>query len=430
MNTFAIPVGDEWGVSPERVYLVYSPLDGRFALANPREADQWLCGYEAKGTVPVYRMPASPHEMWQVDILSNYTCNFRCVYCYSAKGRSKEQVEWSSIKALVDYLFLTGKTQTTPYIINFSGGGEPLMSFDMIRRTVEYIEEVNRDGKYRYNIGLVTNGSLITPEIIDYLEAHCIDVAVSFEILEHLQNAERGSYDKVAANIDYMLSRGFPFGIRTTFTPDSVRYMTDMIEELNRRFPKLKKVVYDVVLAPALFPTPDDLRAYYDAFLDGYYRAKALGASKGIKVESIAVELLSMVRERTCNGKLVLTPKGTITGCARVSSPNEEHYPDYLFGEVKDGEPVFDEEAFRRILGEYNIYSEEKCHDCFARWNCGGGCRLFHHYFDEQYDEVRCAFVRKALRRELMTVLRERFRQSQGQELDTFIRQQLEQGAL
>ena len=51
-------------------------------------------------------------------------------------------------------------------------------------------------------------------------------MAVSFEILKYFQNLERGSYDKVAANIDMMLDMGYSFGIRTTFTLDSVCQMS------------------------------------------------------------------------------------------------------------------------------------------------------------------------------------------------------------
>ena len=441
---FAIPAGDLWGVEQERVWTIYAPLNGKISLADKHSVEQLenaaaggenemvgtLSSFEAKGAVPVYRIPHTAHDMWQIDILANYTCNFKCVYCYSAKGRSSKQVEWDKIKALVDYLFLSGKKQTTPYIINFSGGGEPLLSFELIRRTVDYIEQVNANKKYAYNIGMVTNGSLITPQIIDYLEAHKIDMAVSFEILEQLQNKERGSYDKVAANIDMMLERGFPFGIRTTFTPDSVQYMTQMIEELHRRFPRLKKVVYDVVLAPSLFQSPAELKAYYDAFLDGYYAAKQLAATMGIKVESIAVETLSMVRERTCNGKIVLTPMGTISSCARVSSPLEQHYEDYVFGEVTDGQVIFDDARFKSILDECNIYSQPQCRDCFARWNCGGGCRLFHHSFSEEYNAVRCDFVRKALLREMIAVLANNFRQATGNDLYNHIKQQLDKGEI
>lgn len=440
-NIFAIPTGEHWGKNPEDIFIIYAPLGGHISLgtadsvaelekcaagaSTDEAALRALAAFQAPGKVPVHYLPKSPHELYQIDILSNYTCNFKCIYCYSAAGRSTGQIDFDHVKALVDYLFRSGRKQENPYIINFSGGGEPLISFPTIKKTVEYIEEVTCGTDYKYNIGLVTNGSLITPEIIDYLQDHRIDMAVSFEILQRLQDKERGSYDKVAANIDMMLDRGYPFGIRTTFTPESVGCMTEMIEEVHRRFPLLKKVVYDVVLAPSLFDTPADLEKYYDTFINEYYKAKELARGYGITLESIAVETLSMIRDRTCEGKIVLTPMGTVSSCARVSSPKEELYNEYTYGEVRDGRLTFDEEKFRSILNTSNIYTQEMCRDCYARWNCGGGCRLFHHSFRPEFEEVRCNFMRKALKRELINVLSDKFRQNTGRELDEYVKERV-----
>lgn len=437
-NIFAIPAGERWGKNPEDIFIIYAPLGGHISLgtadsvaelekcAAGASADEAalraLAAFQAPGKVPVHYLPASPRELYQIDILSNYTCNFKCIYCYSAAGRSTGQIDFDHIKALIDYLFRPGLRQKNPYIINFSGGGEPLISFPTIKKTVEYIEKVTHGTDYRYNIGLVTNGSLVTPEIVDYLQRHRIDMAVSFEILQRLQDKERGSYDKVAANIDMMLDRGYPFGIRTTFTPESVDCMTEMIEEVHSRFPRLKKVVYDVVLAPSLFDTPADLEKYYDTFIDEYYKAKELARGYGITLESIAVETLSMIRDRTCEGKIVLTPVGTVSSCARISSPKEELYDEYTYGEVKEGRLTFDEEKFRSILNTSNIYTQEMCRECYARWNCGGGCRLFHHSFRPEFEEIRCNFVRKALKRELINVLSDKFRQTTGRELDQYVK--------
>lgn len=436
-NIFAIPVGSQWGIEDERLQLLYAPLNGQISLATPEDVRnleacaagqptgdaqlKLLSTFQAKGKVPVHYLPKTPHDLYQVDILCNYTCNFKCIYCYSAAGRSSQQISFEQIKIVIDYLFCSGKKQENPYIINFSGGGEPLLSFDLIRQTVEYIEEVNRGKDYRYDIGLVTNGSLITPQIVDYLQRKQINMAVSFEILQRLQDKERGSYERVAANLDMMLARDYPFGIRTTFTPESVSSMCEMIEEVARRFPKLKKVVFDVVLSPALFPTPESLEAYYDTFLEEFYKAKSLAAQNGIVLESVAVETLSMVRDRTCEGKIVLTPMGTISSCARVSSPKERLYDDYVYGEVADGQLQFDQQRFEHIISQSNIYSEPMCADCYAKWNCGGGCRLFHHSFDERFEQVRCNFARKALRRQLLNVLGKTFRQSAGKDLNDFI---------
>lgn len=443
-NIFVIPIGDYWEIDSERICMVYAPLNGHISLGIPAmierlnlcaegqiddvETKSTLSVFQAQGQVPIHYLPKSPHDLYQIDILANYTCNFKCIYCYSAAGRSSKQVEFEKIKVVIDYLFCSGKKQTNPYIINFSGGGEPLLSFELIKQTIEYIEQVNAGKNYIYNVGLVTNGSLITPEIIDYLQIKKVDMAVSFEILERLQNKERGCYDKVSANIDMMLEKGFPFGIRTTFTPESVDCMCDMVEELHRRFPKLKRIVYDTVLSPNLFPTPESLERYYDTFIEEYYKAKKLGIEKGIAVESIAVETLSMVRDRTCEGKIVLTPMGTISSCARVSSPQERFYDDYIYGEVKDERLVFDNEKFKDIMTHNNIYTQPICSNCFAKWNCGGGCRLFHDSFSADFEEVRCKFVRKGLKRQMFDVLVSNFRKSSNMDLTEFIRKKIANG--
>lgn len=445
-NIYAIPSGDFWGEVPERIYMLYAPLNGQISLATQQLAEeiekrasgeinddallQMLNTFKAKGMVPVHYLPKTPHDLYQVDLLVNYTCNFKCTYCYSAAGRSSMQVNFAQIKAVIDYLFCSSREQINPYIINFSGGGEPLLSFPLIKQTVEYIEKVTEGKDYKYNVGLVTNGSLITPEIIEYFKLKKIDMAVSFEILERFQNMERGNYDKVAANIDMMLDMDYPFGIRTTFTPDSVLYMCEMIEELAQRFPRLKSVVFDTVLSPDIFKTPDMLSTYYDNFIEEYYKAKQRGKELGIKVESIAVETLSMVRDRTCEGKIVLTPMGTISCCARVSSPKETLYDKYIYGAVEDGELHFDEGNFRQIMSENNIYSQDFCHDCFAKWNCGGGCRLFHHSFSPEFLEVKCKFTKQGLKQQIFNVLSDNFRRTKGQDLFTFIDEKIKAGEI
>lgn len=437
-NIFAIPAGDIWELPEHSVYVIYAPLGGHLSLATEETVKELvecaegkvvkesvrkaLTAFQATGRVPVHYLPKSPDELYQVDILCNYTCNFKCIYCYSAAGRSQGEVKFEDVKAVADYLFKSGHKQENPYIINFSGGGEPLLSFPLIQKTVEYIHKIADNTEYKYNIGLVTNGSLITPEIIDYFTKWKVDMAVSFEILPDLQNKERGNYEKVAANIDMMLDRKFPFGIRTTFTPESVGRMCEMIEEVHNRFPKLHKVVFDVVLAPSLFENSKQLEDYYDTFLTEYYKAKTIACSYGITLESVAVETLSMVRDRTCEGKIVLTPSGTISSCARVSSPRETQYHNYIYGEVKNGGLAFNNSQFNDILKSHNIYTQPECADCFAKWNCGGGCRLFHDSFSEPFKKVRCEFVKRALRLELLDVLANRFKKQTGHTLESHIR--------
>ena len=404
--------------SPGHV-LIYAPLLGIAKLCREEVVSPYLQSahtredlieipslrsFVSEGKVRVSSLLNDPSEAFQIDILLNYTCNFHCVYCYSAQGRSSKQIDFLVVKSLIDYLFNSGKPQSRIYQINFSGGGEPLVSYPLIRKTVEYIEQSNQDRRYNYSVGLVTNGSLLTPEMVSFFASHSVNVAVSFEVLKDLQDLERGSYEKVAEHIDLLLDARLPFGIRTTFTPNSVGRMCDIVEELHHRFPRVKTIVFDTVLSPALLGTPLLLKQYYDDFLKNYYQAKERAAGYGITIQSVAAEMLPLMRERTCTGKIVLTPEGTISSCARISSPKEALYPEYIYGHYENGAIVFDAERYREILSRNNIFAP-RCLDCYGRWNCGGGCKLFTDLFPEAFLDVHCAFVREALKLELEHLL-------------------------
>lgn len=447
-HIFCIPVGGHWNIEPERIFAIYAPFSGLQMLAGKRQVEalekasatskasddtihNTLVALSKDKHLPIDRVQYNTGELYQIDILANNTCNFNCVYCYSAAGRSNAKLSFKQIKPLIDFLFDGSHTPKSPYMIHFSGGGEPLLSLNIIRNTIDYIKLAHAKGnKHPYHLGIVTNGSLLDNETAAYLHDENVEVIVSFEILEELQNKERGSYSQVAVNLDSLIQNGIPFGIRTTFTHESTPYMSDMIETLHQRFPSIHYATFDTVLSADLFRTPQELEAYYNDFLNSYYKARELGRKYGIGVVCLAAEPLSLLRDRTCTGKIVLTPEGKLSACSRVSSPKEKHYDEYEYGYIQNDQLHIDQNRFSTIMNECNIYSQSMCHECYAKWNCGGGCRLFHHSFDEQYEKVRCDFVRKALRRQLIDTLEKSFNKSTGKSLNEFIAQKIQHDEL
>lgn len=199
-NIYPISAGDLWGITPDRLFMVYSPLSGHVLLSTQQELlelenacsnvidatdtqTHLLNLLQQTGSQHVFHIPNSPNDIYEIDILSNFTCNFHCSYCYSAAGRSAKEVDLNQIKCLIDYLFLTEHPQQRPYKINFSGGGEPLISFPLIRKTIEYIDDIAQGTSFRYSYGLVTNGSLLTSEIIDFIIEKRINLIVSLSPL-------------------------------------------------------------------------------------------------------------------------------------------------------------------------------------------------------------------------------------------------------
>jgi radical SAM protein with 4Fe4S-binding SPASM domain len=439
-SVFFIETGEDFGFRSDAVWLAYSPLNGAAFLVDrkekaalERECEDLSGDPETRSpgarallrppTRPIMRIPKNWNDIYEIDFLLNFKCNFHCVYCYSAAGRSDTELTWEKAEPLLDFLFSDRHDAKRPYRINFSGGGEPTLSFDLMRRITEFIEKRSAVSGHRYELAMVTNGSLLTPEIIDYTVAHKIKLVLSFEILERFQNSERGHYNEVAENLDRLLESGARFGVRATLTAASASAMPEMVEEIHKRFPLLKSVVFDTVLAPELFGSPEELADYYDLFFARFIQAQTLGEKYGIDVAGPSSQLLAFQRERTCFGKIVLTPEGNFSMCSRVSSRKEKLFDDFVYGQIDpSGELDINDSKFNRIMSENTIDSTPACRECFARWNCGGGCRLFSMAFAPGYFPVFCDFQRRCLKHEVMKLIGKQFFQATGKSLQESIR--------
>src|SRR5512133_3016881 len=141
---------------------------------------------------PVIPKVTSPGDYSTLSLLLNYKCNFSCSYCYSAKGRSTQEISIPSVKPMLDY-FIDGKRlEKRELTIFISGGGEPLLSWDTLKFTLEYSDKLALEQGFKMKYLLMTNGSLLSDPMIECLEKHKVNVCISFEILEEIQDLQRG----------------------------------------------------------------------------------------------------------------------------------------------------------------------------------------------------------------------------------------------
>lgn len=138
-------------------------------------------------------------------------CNFRCRYCLYA-GESKverkhEDVEmpWSVAKAAIDFLYLHSMDANDLNIAFY--GGEPLLNYSLIKKSVEYAENKFTTKKIHYSMTI--NASLLSETIIEFLIRYSIDISISLDGPENIQNSHRkfgktggGTYNSVIKNIE------------------------------------------------------------------------------------------------------------------------------------------------------------------------------------------------------------------------------------
>jgi uncharacterized protein len=117
-------------------------------------------------------------------------CNMRCEYCiYSehypdTKFYSDVYMEWTiAKKAIDDYLshfyFTWARNKAKKPVIAFYGG-EPLLGFEVIKKTVEYVKTNYK--QYNVNYSITTNGLLLSnKEISDFLKENEFWIVVSID---------------------------------------------------------------------------------------------------------------------------------------------------------------------------------------------------------------------------------------------------------
>ncbi len=110
-------------------------------------------------------------------------CNLRCSYCPYSQSNEKIRhhnmisMNWEIAKKGLDYYF-EHSIDSNLIGIGFYGG-EPLLNFKLIKKMVEYSQRIFEGKDVHYSI--TTNGTLLTDEIIGFLENYNFQLLISLD---------------------------------------------------------------------------------------------------------------------------------------------------------------------------------------------------------------------------------------------------------
>ncbi|MDO4720487.1 MAG: radical SAM protein [Peptostreptococcaceae bacterium] len=159
-------------------------------------------------------------------------CNCDCVYCYEKDKKS--QYTWSEVQAFIDRL-IEHRTEDD-FCIEFLGG-EPMLAFDLIRKSYEYIE--GKKEIHVPNYVITTNGTIMNEEIAEYLSknpkirfAASLDGHIYANQLRVFKESRKNTYDKVIENIRMLRTYGIEASIHMVTHPYNVAMIADSIDIL------------------------------------------------------------------------------------------------------------------------------------------------------------------------------------------------------
>jgi uncharacterized protein len=359
-------------------------------------------------------LPLSPVPLTTMVLNVTNQCNLSCTYCYeygadkivdTDNGRKPKFMTEETARASVDFMFRESGTNPIAHLTFF--GGETLLNFPVLKKTVAYANARAAELGKRVDFSVTTNATLLKPDVIEFLVEHRFGVTISIDGPREVQDKFRvfqngtGSYDIIEPRIRELLKRHRtrPVGARVTLTADTL--------DIRRIFRHLTEDMgfWEVGFAPVT-SSPSRAHAIPDAgygrMLEGFtalarefVEAAAAGRHHGFSnIKETLQELhKGMSKPYPCGaglGLMGVATDGDVALCHRFAGSD-----DHRLGTVRDGIDRLAQQAF---LDKHHIANKTDCTTCWARPLCAGGCyhEAHTHYGDTASANLHyCDWIRE-----------------------------------
>lgn len=336
-----------------------------------------------------------------------HDCNLACKYCFAEEGEyhgRRALMSYEVGKKALDFLIANSGNRHNLEVDFF--GGEPLMNWQVVKDLVAYGREQEKLHNKHFRFTVTTNGVLLNDEVQEFVNKEMDNVVLSLDGRKEINDQMRpfrngrGSYDLIVPKFQRLAdSRNQErYYIRGTFTRNNLDFSQDILHfaELGFKQMSIEPVVGDESDPYAI--KEEDIPAIkeeYDKLAKIMIEREKEG--KGFNFFHFMIDLdggpCVAKRLSGCGSGteyLAVTPWGDLYPCHQFVGREE-----FLMGNVDDGivRPEIADD-FRSC----NVYSKDKCRDCFAKFYCSGGCMAnsynFHGTIHDTYD-IGCEMQRK-----------------------------------
>ncbi|MDQ7821895.1 MAG: SPASM domain-containing protein [Candidatus Eremiobacteraeota bacterium] len=348
-------------------------------------------------------------------------CNMHCSYCFARKKDTPRDImDFPTAKRAIDFLFEHSRQGASLQVDFF--GGEPLLNFEVIGKTVEHGRKKARKSGKEIKFTVTTNATVLTDAIASFLDSEDFSVILSIDGPRELHDRHRPflngrpSWEEVLASIKRFLEkrRYRNYYLRGTFTPSGLeltkiaeffishgfrnfslepaRGKDEEVWAVNISHLTVLEREYEALARMAL--TSSREKRPFEFFHFKVYLDSPLCAARRLTGCGAGVEYLS------------ITPGGEIFPCHQL-----QEIADFSMGSLFSPRvsPRFDE--LRQTFLDATVLSKKPCRTCWARYYCSGGCHANALLFNGDIlkpDELGCALQKKRLECSLWLKARER----------------------
>ena len=380
-----------------------------FSDEQIQEAIADIEGLKAEGLLfkdEVKAYPVKSSEVKALCIHICHDCNFRCRYCFADEGAyhsKRESMTEETARAAVDFLIQNSGNRRVLEMDFF--GGEPLMNYDVLKKTVAYAKEQGAKHGKKFLFTTTTNALLLSDEVIEFFNAEMENVVLSLDGREEVHDAIRKSINgkgTFALIIDkikkFVKLRGDKhYYVRGTFTAKNLDFAKDVLFIADQGFDSISMEpvvteIEDLQIREEHLPR---IEQEYETLCDEYLKRYAAGQGFNFFHFNVDLEGGPCLSKRVSacgagNEYFSVVPNGDLYPCHQFASDKE-----FRLGSVYEGIVRPDiREKFKNSC----LFTRKKCENCFAKFICSGGCSANNYHYNGDMDEpyeTTCAMMKK-----------------------------------
>ncbi len=323
-------------------------------------------------------------------------CNFACPYCYEnrRKGRMSEEVR----DGIFRYIKSSIESGITGLNLTWYGG-EPLLCLDIVEDLSRKVVALCRETGCRLHMDMVTNGYLLTEEIVEKLDQLGITkVQITLDGRKEHHDVRRplrggaGTFDKIMANL--ALFDDSPVAVLVRMNVDNqncrdFKYLKEQIAALGNNNMKL-------YASPVEDINKDTINEVSDFMSTDQFEAFAANACDSGDWED---DDFTVMDDRYCfctsetENCYVVDETGNFYKCW-----DEVGRPEYACFNVLNPEEVNYHQIAKFVAND--PFADPKCSACVFLPVCFGGCKFQRAHLDKSV----CGFTDESMKQYLETV--------------------------
>lgn len=346
-------------------------------------------------------------------ISPTFACNLDCGYCFVGKKQGTMSPETE--RQIIEFVRTNLENQDIPSVEVDWFGGEPLIAHKNIARLSRALIELCAEHGVPYHAQIISNGTLMTPELADLLTACHVDrIQITIDGFEQTHNQRRkwkrggsqlpvlgseapsrSSFGETLRGIEAAIGR-FALRLRINVDRNNLEQALGLLALFDERGWLRRELRFYPYLAP--------VRDYNDAAKSGWSIADDCGTGEFFAVHTRWLEILHERGIPVVKESLYGYPEPRSQPCGAMTARNWLINDDGTLHKCgldidtdaravgKLGELPDPGNENTRYWGGYDHFSDPTCRSCRALPLCLGGCARDRREGREQAMSENCEY--------------------------------------